>query len=179
MPRVLTKKARSRKTLMHVAKQLYEEKGIENVTFAEIADAADMCRSTVFNHFPTNKDLMNAIYKQGVEDVFEYVDEKGLKGRALIETMFEKLITDTVKYPALTLQLITNSLVSGEGCEPIMMVEKRVQENLPTGADHNMTTLVLGAYYGLINHDLASGKNCSEDQLQKKFSAMLAYLLDK
>ncbi len=61
MAEVRGKRARSRKLIMHAAKGLFEEKGIRNVTFNDIAERADMCRTTVFNHFATINELMIAL----------------------------------------------------------------------------------------------------------------------
>lgn len=48
----LSKKEKSRLRIMHAAKGLFEKQGLDNVTFSQIAEAADVCRTTVFNHFP-------------------------------------------------------------------------------------------------------------------------------
>ena len=46
---------------MHAAKGLFEKNGIENVTFNQIAESAEVCRTTVFNHFSDSKELMLAL----------------------------------------------------------------------------------------------------------------------
>ena len=72
----LSKKEKSRLKIMHTAKGLFEKNGIDSVTFAQIAEGADMCRSTVFNHFSNVTELMLAIISQEIEDIRDYCREK-------------------------------------------------------------------------------------------------------
>ena len=58
----LTKKEKSRLKIMHAAKGLFEEHGIDQITFTQIAKEADVCRTTVFNHFAGTKELLLAIF---------------------------------------------------------------------------------------------------------------------
>lgn len=45
------KRTKTQRAILHAAKGLYEKYGVGNVPFDDIADAADVCRTTVFNHF--------------------------------------------------------------------------------------------------------------------------------
>ena len=74
------KKIRSRITIMHAAKVLFEKYGIEEVTFQMIADEADMCRTTVFNHFSGLSELLLALVAQEIDDIKDYCDSGELKG---------------------------------------------------------------------------------------------------
>ncbi|MCW2740374.1 MAG: transcriptional regulator, TetR family [Blastococcus sp.] len=51
------KKARTREQIRDVAQRLFDERGFESVTIAEIARAADVAVQTVFNHFATKEEL--------------------------------------------------------------------------------------------------------------------------
>ena len=50
-------KARTRQAISNIATRLFIERGFENVTVAEIADAAHVSVKTVFNYFSTKEDL--------------------------------------------------------------------------------------------------------------------------
>jgi AcrR family transcriptional regulator len=52
------KKQRTRELIADTARKLFAERGFEEVTVAEIARAADVAETTVFNYFPTKEDLV-------------------------------------------------------------------------------------------------------------------------
>jgi AcrR family transcriptional regulator len=52
------KKRKTRETIVEVALDLFAEKGYEHTTIAEIADAAEISRRTVFAYFPTKEDIL-------------------------------------------------------------------------------------------------------------------------
>lgn len=51
------KRLQTRQTISDVATRLFFERGFDNVTIEEIAEAADVGRMTVFNHFPRKEDM--------------------------------------------------------------------------------------------------------------------------
>ncbi|AEW98955.1 TetR/AcrR family transcriptional regulator [Streptantibioticus cattleyicolor] len=51
------KKRETRQRISDVATELIVERGFDNVTVAQIAEAADVSAMTVFNHFPRKEDL--------------------------------------------------------------------------------------------------------------------------
>ena len=54
------KKRETREAIANAAMRLFLEHGYEDVTVAEVAQAADVSEKTVFNHFPTKEDLVFA-----------------------------------------------------------------------------------------------------------------------
>jgi AcrR family transcriptional regulator len=62
------KKEATRYRLMHTALDLFEERGFDNVTVAEVADAADVSRMTVFNYFPVKEDLVAGVAEDHIPE---------------------------------------------------------------------------------------------------------------
>ena len=153
--RNISKKEKSRIKIMHAAKGLFEKYGIDDVTFTQIAKEADVCRTTVFNHFAGTRELLLAIFAQETEDLKVYAESTGLEGVSLIYALFDRLIEDTANYPSLSMRLITNAIMSRDEENPIAMIEDMVRCSL-TAANPEDTELkvvsITGAYYGLINH---------------------------
>jgi AcrR family transcriptional regulator len=54
------KKERTRQLLSETARRLFSERGFENVSVAEVAQAAEVSPATVFNYFATKEDLVYA-----------------------------------------------------------------------------------------------------------------------
>jgi AcrR family transcriptional regulator len=52
------KKRQTREAIAAAAMQLFEARGFESVTVADVARAADVSEKTVFNYFPTKEDLV-------------------------------------------------------------------------------------------------------------------------
>jgi AcrR family transcriptional regulator len=52
------KKQRTRELIAETARRLFSERGFEQVSVAEIAQAAEVSQQTVFNYFPTKEDLV-------------------------------------------------------------------------------------------------------------------------
>ncbi|HEU4427731.1 MAG TPA: TetR/AcrR family transcriptional regulator [Myxococcota bacterium] len=55
------KKSAQREAILDAARGLFAERGVEQVTMAEVADAAGVARATVFNYFASKYALVEAI----------------------------------------------------------------------------------------------------------------------
>ncbi len=151
----LSKRQRTRKEIMHTAKVLFEEKGVENVTFAEIADKAGVCRTTVFNHFGCINDLMLAIFMQEMVELEEYCQGSGLDGLPLIKGLFHRLFTDFSYYPTLSIKLSNNAVISDYDKNPIATIEDLVEDCLNKenmASSNELATIITGSFFGLVNH---------------------------
>ena len=175
--KTLTKKQKSRQKIMHAAKGLFEAQGIDSVTFTQIAQEADVCRTTVFNHFSGTKELLLAIFSQEIDDLADYCEETGLSGKALIYALFDRLIEDTAYYPMLSARLLSNAIVSGQELNPITRIEEITAANLPETAGSQSAMLICGAYYGLINHYYINNKKFEAETMKQEFHGMLETIL--
>jgi AcrR family transcriptional regulator len=67
------KKRATRLLLMDTALALFEERGFENVSVAEIAEVAEVSKATVFNYFPAKEDLVLAGAKEHLDEAARVV----------------------------------------------------------------------------------------------------------
>ena len=178
--RNLSKKEKSRVKIMHAAKGLFEKYGIDDVTFTQIAKEADVCRTTVFNHFAGTRELLLAIFAQETEDLKEYAESTGLVGMPMICALFDRLIEDTANYPTLSMRLITNAIMSHDAENPIAMIEDIVRCSL-TAENPEDTELkvvsITGAYYGLINHYHINKLNFRAETMKSEFRRMMEEII--
>ena len=154
------KKAKSRQKIMHAAK------------VQQIADAADVCRTTVFNHFAGTRELMLAIFTQEIDDLTAYCDESGLRGQDKVLALFDKLIADTANYPTLATQLIHNAILSKEPDNPIAAIEQVACHAL--GEDKDLAIIAMGIYLGLISHCHIHRLPFKTKALQNEFRRLFA-----
>ena len=177
----LSKKEKTRINIMHAAKGLFESHGIENVTFNQIAENADVCRTTVFNHFSDIGELMLALTTQEITDVREYCIDQGVSGRELAYKLFSKLIEDAALYPKLTAKLMTNAILSQEEDNPIRVIEELVIDafkgEYTEEEAEDLAVLISGAYYGLINHYHINNKKFVAEEMKLEFENLLCHIM--
>jgi AcrR family transcriptional regulator len=174
------KRARSRMIIMHAAKGLFEEKGIRNVTFNDIAERADMCRTTIFNHFSTINELMLALTEQEIVDLMDFCHDSRLEGKELILAMFGKLIEDTSKYPALTTTLTSNSIINAQERKSVGKIEDVIRDNIGEMSDREkqiITVRLTGAYYGLVNHYFINNLEFNPKKMNRQFVTLTEDIL--
>ena len=111
---------------MHSAKRLFEEKGIGHVTFNDIAEESEMCRTTIFNHFATINDLYYALIDEEVKDLVDLYKSGGKTGKDAIEELFQKLLEDTEKYPVLASKLLNNAMIRDDEAPAFQRIESIV-----------------------------------------------------
>jgi AcrR family transcriptional regulator len=80
--------------LKATALQMFEERGYENVSVAEIAAAADVSKATVFNYFPSKEDLVIGGMKHHIGDAARVVRERarGKTPHAALRDRFIELL---------------------------------------------------------------------------------------
>src|ERR1700742_498470 len=70
------KKEATRHLLADTARRLFQERGFDAVTVAEIARAADVSEKTVFNYFPTKEDLFYSQLESFEDELLSAVAER-------------------------------------------------------------------------------------------------------
>ena len=120
------KKNKTHRCIMHSAKALFETKDVGRVTVDEIAEKADISRSTFFNHFASIDDLLLELANQEIADLLDYVKKEKKSGLANIELLVNKLIEDIYAYPSLSMFLLTNNILNNknQSCAQIVDIIK-------------------------------------------------------
>jgi AcrR family transcriptional regulator len=70
------KKLRTRRRLLTAATELFAERGFDKVSVAEIAEAAEVSKMTVFNYFASKEDLVLAPMEEHIGDVARVVRDR-------------------------------------------------------------------------------------------------------
>ena len=157
----------SRKKILHAAKVLFEKNGIDTVSFQQIANTANVCRTTVFNHFSGTRELMLGIVSQEVAELMTYFVGIDASGKDKVIALFDKLIEDTANYPTLTTRLINNAILSGENENPIAIIEQAACEAMD--GDEACAVYAVGCYLGLITHYHIHGLAFEPEKMKDEF----------
>jgi AcrR family transcriptional regulator len=85
------KKAATRRALADAALELFLERGYADVTVAEIAEAADVSVTTLFNHFPGGKPALVFDEAQAREDALVAAVHDRPAGTGVVEALHDHL----------------------------------------------------------------------------------------
>lgn len=184
----MKKVERTEVAILHAAKVQFEEKGIENVTVDDIAYEAGVCRMTVFNRFKTMENLMAALFNIEIDELCQYSKGANAKGIENIKLLFHQLIEDSVNYPKVTSKLISVLMLSKEA-KNISKIENIIMQSIKEENDVNplkvldvftvekTTELVMGIYYGMMNHRHIKGDSFKSEEMIDEMDKAIEYLL--
>ena len=180
------KRERTQRAILHAAKGLYEQYGVGNVPFDDIAKAAGVCRTTVFNHFADAGELQAALAISEIGDLIAFCERSKLKGLALIEALLDQLIKDTVNYPRVMARLTNATILGGDGGR-VAEIERIIARHyemefgkFPEGAEVSaelLAQMTMGLYYGQVNHLLAHGLPFDAGSMRADMRRILKHLL--
>lgn len=176
-PMEIGKKEITRRTIMRAARGVYEEKGVENTNFRDIAEAADVSRSTVFNYFAGSAELLRALCGQEIDDLEKAYRESGHRGKEGIFRIFDQFVEDTARYPQLVTQIIHSTVMGNDEDNPLKSIEGLIAKNLDHDPSGETAMLLMGAYYGLINHYHLYGQPFDGEQMKLQMRRMIERII--
>lgn len=180
------KRTKTQRAILHAAKGLYEKHGVGSVPFDDIAEAAGVCRTTVFNHYADAGELQAALAVAEIGDLIDFCSRSDKRGLALIQALLDQLISDTVNYPRVMARL-TNATILGGDAGRVAEIERiiakhyevefgKFPESAPVSAAL-LTEMTMGMYYGQVNHLLAHGLPFDAESMRRDMHAMLGCML--
>jgi AcrR family transcriptional regulator len=98
------KKEATRRRLIMTALDLFEARGFDNVSVAEIAEATEVSKMTVFNYFQAKEDLISGTGKHHIHEPATVVRERpvGQTPRGAILDFFLKSMTERQPFTGLS-----------------------------------------------------------------------------
>ncbi len=181
--RRLRKKHKTHKALLHAAKSLFEEKGLGNVTIDEIAEEADVSRSTFFTHFTSLDDLMEQIADEEINDLLAVLESSDKE--VSITALMHKLVDDTIPYPYLTGNLLMRGIL-GKGESSFSKIyglaEDRIKSHpayaklLETFTPEELSAYILGAYFGIIFQRFIKDKPFDDTEIKNSIDKFINFL---
>lgn len=172
------KKEQTHRSIMHSAKVLFEQHGINNVTIEQIAENADVSRSTFFSHFDSLDSLLTEIAAEEINDIFSAIEAD--ETEPSVAAVFRQLNSDTYAYPYLMGELFMRSILS-PGESAVARVDHLLRTEIGQGNYNKMlevfdskdiSAFIFGAYFGLIfqkfmNNEPFEDPSETNDKIQK------------
>jgi AcrR family transcriptional regulator len=162
------RKLEMRMRILEAAVALFDARGYEATTVAEIAERADVAAKTLFNHFPTKAHLLQAIAEHAMDEQlagFEELRKRDLTTGERIVALFEWVAERANEAGAMRPELVHEIIRFTHASEAHGVGEARklhdafaaiVRDGLAAGEvtrEHDEETLVemlLGAYYAVM-----------------------------
>lgn len=157
------KKQRTRRTLADAALRLFQEKGYDETTVAEIAAAADVSTKTFFNYFPTKEDVVFADRQRRFDVALQVIAERRPdEGLAELMTRLQERIlaliasrdadVDVELVPIRVKLVRTVPALQARGLHMIFEAQRELGEALhkayPDELDRVTAAAVVGAWVG-------------------------------
>jgi len=179
--------------IIRVAIQLTEERGIDNVTTQDMANAMNVTQGAIFKHFTTKDDIWLAVInwiRGGLMRVLEKAAAEATDPINAIERMFFAHITFIGKYPAIPrllfsemlhkknskLRDVIQEIVSGYESKIAGLLEVAKEQSLVSRdlESKNAAVLYIGMIQGLFMQvSIFGGKRSLLDEAKKTFPIYL------
>lgn len=177
------KKLRTDVAVLHAAKVLFERRGLEGVSFDAIAAEAGVSRTTVFNHYPTTARLFAALQAVELEEILSEGRDSGATGLERIAVLLNKLVDDTAAYPHMMTYLTNHLILSREGAclgklEDLLAQGLQEAGQGDEAACGRLAVMILGQYYGLMNHTHLRNLPFDAARLKAELGEMVSYLFN-
>ncbi|HEU5110489.1 MAG TPA: TetR family transcriptional regulator [Micromonosporaceae bacterium] len=158
------KKERTRVALVEAAITLFQEKGYESTTIAEIAGAAEVAPRTFFSYFPTKEDVLFADTEDRIALALEIIDGRA-PGDGLVDVLLRTVreIADTRaggpgpfgRLPALRARLTLHEpAVQGYALRRLFEAQRQLADRLraayPEKLDDVTAAAVVGSFVGAL-----------------------------
>ncbi len=109
--RVARRRAETRRRIFTEAMRLFQERGFDNVTVADITEAADVAKGTFFTHFPTKRDVFRYIGAEALDALLAARSEAATV-REKITRMLQAAVAWHEEHADLTRMMLTARTVS-------------------------------------------------------------------
>ena len=161
------RKLEVRRRLLGAAQALFEEKGVQAATVAEICERADVAHKTFFNHFPAKQDLVRAMAEESIEVLLAEIDAARRGGATTANRLglfFEKVVARAAIAGPMHRDLLTGIIHAAQQADDEPANARRlhaafgaiVQDGIDAGevtrahAAETLTETILGVYYALM-----------------------------
>lgn len=125
------KRTATRDSISDAATRLFWERGFDQVTVDQIAEAADVGRMTVFNHFPRKEDMFFDREEEGSETLREALRQRdpGVSPIEAMRLLAHRLVAEQSPYLSFTAEGLS-FIATIEGSETLKARARAIRDEL-------------------------------------------------
>jgi AcrR family transcriptional regulator len=185
------RKLEVRTRILEASVSLFQQRGVDGTTVAEICELADVAQKTFFNHFPSRRELLREIARDGVDELLVHIEESrkaGASSAARILRFFEGVADEAGEAGPMQRELLSEIVHIGHesGDEPEQARRLHdafatlVRDGLASGdltrrhGPETLTEMLMGAYYVL----MFNWANLDDYPLHERALATARFLID-
>lgn len=161
------RKLEVRRRMVEAAETLFEEKGVQAATVAEICERADVAHKTFFNHFPAKQDLVRAMAEASMEILLEEIEVARTTGGSTagrLRAFFESVARRATAAGPMHRELLTEIIHAAQQADAESANARRlhhafggiVRDGIAAGEitrahpAETLTESIVGTYYALM-----------------------------
>ncbi|QHI71645.1 TetR/AcrR family transcriptional regulator [Aminipila terrae] len=158
-------KAKTRQIIIHAAFEQFSKGGLINTPTASVAKAAGVSHGTIFAHFPTREDLLDAVIEEFGIRVSERMHELA-QGACGMREILQVHLKGISEYENFYIRLISETpLLHEDTKNTLIMIQSAVSFHLTQVAEREMEkhiikrmplNLMFNTWLGLIHYYLAN-----------------------
>lgn len=185
------RKLEVRRRMLEAAEALFEERGVQAATVAEICERADVAHKTFFNHFPAKNDLVRALADASMEILLDEIERSrrvGADTAARLATFFECVAERAATAGPMHRELLTEIIHAAQQAADEPANARRlhaafgaiVREGIDAGevtrrhSAETLTETILGSYYAL----MFNWANLDDYPIAERARAAASFLAD-
>lgn len=184
------RKLEVRRRMIDAAQALFEERGVQAATVAEICERADVAHKTFFNHFPAKHDLVRAMAGEAIEELLVEIERARTAGRdtrSRLTAFFESVAQRASGAGPMHRELMTEIIHAAQAADESTSARRlhaafgaivrdgiAAEEVTRRHPAETLTEMILGSYYAL----MFNWANLEGYPIARRARAAAAFLAD-
>lgn len=110
--------------------ELLSQVSYSNITIKQLADAANINRSTFYLHYKSKDDFLNSVIEETIEELTDYVKKSPIDEDAIFNTEFKVSFTRLLKYIEVNFEFVKALITTMNTTYFRALLVKKVREDI-------------------------------------------------
>ncbi|MBL3398827.1 TetR/AcrR family transcriptional regulator [Staphylococcus pasteuri] len=110
--------------------QLLNQVSYSNITIKQLADAANINRSTFYLHYKSKDDFLNSVIEETIDELTDYVKQSSVNDDSIFNTEFKVSFTRLLEYIELNFEFVKVLITNMNTTYFRALLVEKVRENI-------------------------------------------------